>query len=194
MSRGDQAETGVRFGRTVLVAVEGELARQPAEALLIGANARGLLGPGGVRLAGGAAIERAAMAQAPLTLGTAIVTEPGSLAGQGVSVLVHCVIAEELGGPVRLEVVRRTIPAALRLVEGRRLHTAALPLFSAGTGPGQLPPAQVAAAVVEETVAHLRRATSRLERITIVSRSAEDVATLNDVLRVAHDHAWGLPR
>lgn len=194
MSLDDRAETGVRFGRTALVAVEGELARQRADVLLIGANTRGLLGPGGIRLAGGAEIERAAMLQAPLTIGSAIVTGPGLLSGQGVTELVHCVIAEQLGGPVRLEVVRRTIPLALRIAEGRRRYTVAVPLLGAGNGPGQVPPAQVAAAIVEEIVAHLRRATSRLERIALVSRSAEDVATIDEILRVAHEHAWGLPR
>ena len=194
MSLDDRNETPVRFGRTVLVAVEGDPARQQAEALLVAANTRGLLGPGGVRLAGGAEIERAAMLQAPLPLGSAIVTGPGLLAAQGVRTLIHCVVADQLGGTVRTEVVRRTIPAALRLVEDRRLHTVALPLLGSGAGPGQLPPAVVATAIVEEIVAYLRRATSRIERIALVSRSAEDVATLTDILRVAREHAWGLPR
>ena len=194
MSAGDRAEGGVRFGRTVLLATEGELSRQPAEALLIAANARGVLGTGGVRLAGGAEIEREAMAQAPFALGTAVVTGAGSLNERGVRAIIHCVITDRLGGPVRAELIRRTIPVALRAVEERRLHSVALPLLGSGSGPGQLPPALVATTIIEEIVAYLRRLTSRIDQITLVSRSAEDVGLLDDVLRVARDHAWGLPR
>lgn len=194
MTADERVDSGVRFGRTVLLTAEGELFRQPVDVLMIAANARGVMGTGGVRLAGGADIEREAMAQAPLTLGTAIFTLPGLLGERGVQSIAHCVINDQLGGPVRAEIVRRTIPFALRAIEERRFHSLALPLLGSGSAPGQLAPALVATAIVEELVAHLRRVTSRIERITLVSRSAEDIRILDDVLRVARDHAWGLPR
>ena len=194
MSADDRAEVGVRFGRTVLLTAEGELSRQSADVLMIAANTRGVLGTGGVRLAGGAEIEREAMTQAPLTLGAAILTGPGLLSGTGVQAIAHCVINEQLGDPIRATVVRRCIPVALRAIEERRFRSVALPLLGSGTGPGQLPTTLVATAIVEEVVAHLRRASSRIERIMLVSRSAEDIRILDDTLRVARDHAWGLPR
>ncbi len=194
MTADERVGSGVRFGRTVLLTAEGELSRQAVDVLMIAANARGVMGTGGVRLAGGADIEREAMVQAPLTLGTAIFTLPGLLDERGVQAIAHCVINEQLGGPVRAEIVRRTIPFALRAIEERRFHSLALPLLGSGSAPGQLAPALVATTVVEEIVAHLRRVTSRIERITLVSRSAEDIRILDDVLRVARDHAWGLPR
>ena len=194
MTADERVHSGVRFGRTVLMTAEGELSRQAVDVLMIAANARGVMGTGGVRLAGGADIERAAMAQAPLTLGTAIFTLPGLLGERGVQAVAHCVINEQLGGPVRAGIVRRTIPFALRGIEERRYHSLALPLLGGGSAPGQLAPTLVATTIVEEIVAHLRRVTSRIERITLVSRSAEDIRILDDVLRVARDHAWGLPR
>ncbi len=194
MTADERVDSGVRFGRTVLLTAEGELFRQPVDVLMIAANARGVMGTGGVRLAGGADIEREAMAQAPLALGTAIFTLPGLLGERGVRAIAHCVINDQLGGPVRAGIVRRTIPFALRAIEERRFHSLALPLLGSGSASGQLAPALVATAIVEELVAHLRRVTSRIERITLVSRSAEDIRILDDVLRVARDHAWGLPR
>lgn len=194
MSAEDRADPGLRFGRTVLLAAEGELSRQSVDVLMIAANARGVLGTGGIRLAGGAEIEREAMVQAPFALGTAIVTGSGLLSERGVRAIIHCVVNDQLGGMVRSEIVRRTIPAALRAVEERRFHSVALPLLGSGSGPGQLPPALVATTIVEEIVAYLRRVTSRIDQITLVSRSAEDVTIVDDVLRAARDHAWGLPR
>lgn len=194
MTADERVDSGVRFGRTVLSTAEGDLALQSADVLLIGANARGVLGTGGVRLAGGAEIEREAMRVAPLTLGTAIFTGAGLLDGRGVQAIAHCVISEHLGGPIRVEIVRRTIPFALRTIEERRFHSLALPLLGSGSAPGQLPPVVVATAIVEEIVAHLRRVSSRIDRIVLVSRSAEDIQILDDVLQVARDHAWGLPR
>ena len=194
MSADDRAEMGVRFGRTVLLTAEGELSRQAVDVLLIAANTRGVLGTGGVRLAGGVDIEREAMAQAPLTLGSAIFTGPGLLGEIGVQAIAHCVVNEQLGDPIRATIVRRCIPDALRVIEERRYRSVALPLLGSGTGPGQVPPTLVATAIIEEIVAHLRRASSRIERITLVSRSAEDIWILDDTLRVARDHAWGLPR
>ncbi len=194
MSADDRAGTGVRFGRTVLLTAEGELSRQSVDVLLIAANTRGVLGTGGVRLAGGADIEREAMAQAPLTLGTATLTGPGLLREIGVQAIAHCVVNEQLGDPIRATIVRRCIPVALRMIEERRYRSVALPLLGGGNGPGQLPPTLVATAIIEEIVAHLRRASSRIERITLVSRSTEDIEILDDTLRVARDHAWGLPR
>ncbi len=194
MSADDRAEVGVRFGRTVLLTDEGELSRQSVDVLMIAANIRGVMGTGGVRLAGGVEIEREAMAQAPLTLGTAIFTGPGLLGERGVQAVAHCVVNEQLGDPVRTAIVRRSIPSALRVIEERRYRSVALPLLGSGNGPGQLPSTLVATTIVEEIVAHLRRASSRIERITLVSRSAEDIRILDEIFRVARDDAWGLPQ
>lgn len=197
MAAGEPAGASVRFGRTLVEAVEGELAQQFAEALIVPANARGVMGAGqsgGVRLAGGIEIERQAMASAPLPLGGAIITSAGSLIDRGVRVVVHGVVSAQLGQPARPDIVRRAIPAALRLVDERRLHSAALPVMGGGAGQDEMSSMQIASAIVEEIVAYLRRASSRIELITIVSRSAYDVAIVTDMLHLAREHAWGLPR
>jgi O-acetyl-ADP-ribose deacetylase (regulator of RNase III) len=192
---GDEQSGGtVRFGRTVLQAVEGKLSGQTADALVIVANARGVLGMSGVRLVAGADVEREAMSRAPLAIGSAIMTAPGDLADRGVRAIIHCVVSEMLGQPVRPEDLRRSIPAVLRLAEEQRFATLALPVIGSGSGPDQLATPLAAAIIVEEIVAHLRRVASRIERILIVSRSADDVATLRDVLLLAREQAWELPR
>ena len=197
MAAGEPAGATVRFGRTLVQAAEGELAQQHAEALIVPANMRGVMGTGqsgGVRLAGGVEIERQAMAGAPLTLGGAIITDAGALAERGVRAVIHAVVSEQLGQPVRPDIVRRVIPAALRLVDDQRLHTVVLPVMGGGADQDETSALQIASAIVEEIVAYLRRVSSRIEWITIVSRSAHDVAIVTDMLHLAREHAWGPPR
>ena len=64
----EEDAAGVRFGRAILVASAEPILRQPVEAIVCPANARGVMGvgvAGAVRTAGGIDIERAAMAKAP---------------------------------------------------------------------------------------------------------------------------------
>ena len=69
-----------RFGRTIVAAAVGDVLGQDAEAIVVAANRRGVLGPlatpgiSGLRSLGGSEIERQAMALAPLDLGAAILT------------------------------------------------------------------------------------------------------------------------
>ncbi len=187
---------GVRFGRTVLLAVEGDLVEQAVEALVLPANIRGIMGAGmagAIRIAGGPEIEREAMAQAPLALGDAIWTAPGDLASRGVQGVVHAVVSSTLGAPTTIPVVQRAVRATLRVAGEHRHRTIALPPVGSGTGPGQLAPALVAEAIVLEVVAHLRRSAPRLDRIVFVSRASDDVRAFGDAISFAHDHAWGPP-
>jgi O-acetyl-ADP-ribose deacetylase len=194
MTGGEQTVGAVRFGRTVLRAVEGRLADQRADAILIAANSRGVLGMGGIGLTGGAEIEREAMARAPLAVGSAIRTGPGLLAGRGVRGVIHTVVTDALGQPARPEHIRRALAAGLRLAEEQRYATVAMPLIGSGTGPAQLNATATAAILVEEIAAHLRRVSSRIEQIALVARVPDDVATIDDLLRLARDQAWELPR
>lgn len=188
---------GVRFNRTVIIPLVGELTDLAVDALVIPANTRGIMGAGmigAVRSIGGVEIEREAMSQAPLTLGSAISTTAGKLSEHGVQAVIHAVITESLGSPAHIEVVRRTIIAALRIVEERRFRTIAIPLLVGGAGTGQVAPDIAAGILVEEVVAHLRRtASTRLERVYLVSRSEADVVLLDEAIRLAREHIWGQP-
>jgi O-acetyl-ADP-ribose deacetylase (regulator of RNase III) len=134
------------------------------------------------------------MSQAPLVLGSAFSTTAGQLSESGIQAIIHVVIAESLGAKARVEVVRRAISTALRMVEERRYRTIAMPLLVAGAGTGQVAPDVAASILVEEIVAHLRRnVATRLERIYLVSRSETDVALLDKAIRLAREHIWGQP-
>jgi O-acetyl-ADP-ribose deacetylase (regulator of RNase III) len=184
---------GLRFGRTTLAALTGDLVDQPVDALVIAANQRGVMGAGAagaVRLAGGAQIEREVMARAPLPLGSALPSTPGNLAQRGVALIVHAVVSERLADPSTYDLIRRSAVAALRLVEERRLHSVAVAPFGAGLGPGQLPIVAVADAIVDETIAHLRRHQTRLDRVLFVSRDADDVAAFAEAIARGRERSW----
>ncbi|HEV2526970.1 MAG TPA: macro domain-containing protein [Thermomicrobiales bacterium] len=196
MTADEQPGDAVRYGRTTVRVVEGRLVEQSADALVITANARGILGMGGIRLVAGADVEREAMAGAPLAIGSAIMTGPGQLESRGVRAILHCVVSETLGGSARSDDVRRAIPAALRLADERRFTSLAMPLIGAsgGTSASEDLVMPAAVLVVEEIVAHLRRISSRIERITLVVRTADEVDMVSDVLLLAREQAWELPR
>lgn len=184
---------GVRFGRTILTAVTGDLAAQPVAALVQAANRRGLMGTGlagSLRLACGPEVEREAMEQAPLPLGGAIATTAGRLTERGVVLILHAVISNELGGASRPDIIGQAVGAALHLADERRLRSVAMPVIGSGTGPGQVPPATAIATIVAEAVAVIRRSRPRLDRLVFVSRSTEDVATFTDVIALARERLW----
>ena len=187
--------TGIIFGRTVLQAVAGTVLDVGADGIVCSANRRGVMGvgvAGAVRLAGGVEIEREAMAAAPLAVGTAIATGAGALTERGVKVVIHAVVADALGAPTRSETVRRATSEALRLADRHRVRTLALPPLGAGVGPGRLSTDSVAALTIEETLAHLRRFTSRLERIMLIARSDDEAEDLTALLVEARDYWWSI--
>ena len=187
---------GIRFGRTLVVATAGDLLDQQVDAVVHAANRRGVMGtggPGAIRLVGGPDIELQAMRRAPLELGTAIVTEPGALAARGVRAVVHAVVHPTLGAPVRPAIVRRAIAAALQAAETRRFRSLALPPIGAGTDPDDPDPAVVAEVIVDEIVGHLRRSSSRLERIVLVTRLDVDAAAIAAVVGRARERDWIRP-
>ncbi|CAA9554508.1 MAG: hypothetical protein AVDCRST_MAG73-3166 [uncultured Thermomicrobiales bacterium] len=190
---GTRTGDDVRFGRTLVGATAGDLLAQPVEALVLAANRRGLLGAGpagSVRIAAGPDVEREAMAQAPLPLGGAVVTSAGRLDARGVRSIVHAVIAGALGDASTVPTVRRALTAALAAVDAAKLRSVAIPPLGAGTGPGQLAAASVAAALVDEAVAYLRRSPTRLERIVFVAAVPADVPAFAAAIERARSRSW----
>ena len=190
-----EQEEGVRFGRTLLCASASSLLDLQAEAIVCPANRRGVMGvglAGAIRHAGGIEIEREAMARAPLTIGTAVPTNPGSLAERGVRIIVHAVVSDALGAPTRRDIVRGATTAVLELADRHRIRSIVMPPLGSGLGPGRLPTNVVTAVMIEEIVAHLRRFTSRIERITIVLTDAGDVAEALTAIQEARKMFWGL--
>lgn len=188
--------TGARFGRTLLVATFGDPLAQPVEALILGTNRRGLMGAGtatAIRLGGGPDIEREAMEQAPLDLGAAITTSSGRLAENGIGLLIHAVVSEELGGIASAEHIRRAVTSALTIATDRKIRSVAMPAIGGGTGPDQLPTTAAAGVIVDETISFLRRSTRRIDRIIYVARSDDDLAAFEDAILRGRARSWGTP-
>jgi len=185
--------TGARFGRTLLVAAVGDPLAQTVDALVLGANRRGLMGAGtgtAIRLIGGPEIEREAMEQAPLDLGAAIATTSGRLAERGIGLLIHAVVSDELGGIASTEYIRRAVTSALTIAAERRVRTLAMPAIGGGTGPDQLPTTGAAEVIVDETISFLRRSTRRFDKIVYVARSDDDFAAFAEAIVRGRARSW----
>ncbi len=184
---------GVRFGRTTIVAVAGDLLDQPVQALVLGGNRRGIMGAGigmVLRTTAGADIEREVMAQGPLTLGVAVVTGAGRLADRGVEVIFHAIVSEHLGSPPAAPVVRRAVLSTLQAAETRRVRSLAIASFAPASGDSRTRTVEFAEPVVDEIVAHLRRSVSRIERIVLVERYSDDVPATMGVIARARQRSW----
>jgi len=187
---------GARFGRTLLSTVLGDPLAQTVDALVLATNRRGLMGAGTgttIRLAGGPEIEREAMEQAPLDLGSAIATTSGRLADRGIALLIHAVVSDELGGVATVEDIRRAVASALTLAADRKVRSLAMPAVGGGTGPEHLPTASAAEVIVDETISFLRRSARRFDRITYVARSDDDLVAFGDAIVRGRARSWGTP-
>lgn len=195
-----QHPDAVRFGRTAVIAVVGDLLSQHADAVVFPANRRGVLGaistPGliGLRSLGGSEIEREAMARAPLELGSAIVTGATGLESRGVQHVVHAVVHRALGEPARIEDVRRGIAATLVAADRARVRALAIPPLGVDSGPGRITPGPFFDALVEETVAALRRSTLRLDAVIVACRFADHAEAVHDRFSRSRDRAWTTQR
>lgn len=188
-------EPGVRFGRTLVVPVSGSVFDHRVEAIVCPANRRGVMGvgiAGLIRLRGGAGIEREAMQRSPITMGDAIVTTPGKLAETGTKAVIHAVISDALGAPTREVTIRRATISALECADRHRLRSLSLPPLGTGPGTGRFQSDTVSLMMIEEIVAHLRRFTSRLDRIVLVCRDEREVQDLQHALTEARRLWWGL--
>ena len=184
---------GTRFGRTLLVAGAGEVIDQPVQAVVYAANQRGVMGAGpagSIRTAGGAEVEREAMALAPIDLGTAVVTGSGHLEDRGVTAVIHAAVIPSIGESARRDAVERAVTATLRAADRAKIKSVAMPLLGASADALDHEREAVAEQIVDAAVAYLRREGSRLERIMVISRFEDDVAMVNDVIQRARERLW----
>ena len=127
---------------------EGDIAAVKTDAVANAANDRLWMGAGvagALKRAGGDEIEREAMAQGPIALGSAAATGAGRLPARWV---IHgAVMGQDLRTDA--ELVRRTTRSCLELADELGCRSLALPAF--GTGVGGFPLAECAAVMVGET-------------------------------------------
>jgi O-acetyl-ADP-ribose deacetylase (regulator of RNase III) len=126
---------------------DGDIAAVEADALANAANDRLWMGAGvagALKRAGGEEIEREAMAQGPIELGSAVATTAGRLPVRWV---IHGAV---MGQDLRTngDLVRRTTRSCLELADDLGCRSVALPAF--GTGVGGFPLAECARLMVAE--------------------------------------------
>jgi len=134
---------------------EGDIAAVEADAIANAANNHLWMGAGvagALKRAGGEEIEREAMAQGPVEVGTAVATTAGRLHARYV---VHgAVMGQDLR--TTADLVRRTTRACLELADELGCASLALPAF--GTGVGGFPLGECARLMVDETRGYHRAA------------------------------------
>lgn len=187
----DQA--GVRFGRTTVVTSHADVLDYEVQAIVCPANRRGVMGAGiagTLRLAGGIDIEREAMAQAPLTIGTAIATTSGSLSERGVQCIIHAIVSDALGAPTRKDIVAHATSSALEQADRQRVKSLLIPPLGSGLGPGRLAGRTVTEVMIEEIIAHLRRFRSRMDTIVLHQQDRRESEFVREALEEARRLFW----
>jgi O-acetyl-ADP-ribose deacetylase (regulator of RNase III) len=126
---------------------EGDIVALEVDAVANAANDHLWMGAGvagALKRAGGEEIEREAMAQGPIELGSAVATRAGRLPARWV---IHgAAMGQDLRTNAHL--VRRTTRSCLELADELGCRSLALPAF--GTGVGRFPLAECARLMVEE--------------------------------------------
>jgi O-acetyl-ADP-ribose deacetylase (regulator of RNase III) len=116
-----------------LEVVEGDIAMLDVDAIANAANDRLWMGAGvagAIKRAGGEEIEREAVANGPVRVGTAVATGAGRLAAR------HVVHGAVMGQDLRTsaELVERTTRSCLEVADGLGCESLALPAFGTGVG------------------------------------------------------------
>lgn len=182
-----------RFGRMRIVITLGETVDQAVQAVIYPANSRGVMGTGpisAVRSSAGLDVEREAMSFAPIETGTAIVTSSGRLAERGIEGIIHAVVTEQLGQRIERSTMRRAIENALRLADERRYRAVAMPLMGIDASDSEDMRAQMIAALIDESVAHARRSTTRVEQLVITARFEDELPIAADVMARMRERRW----
>jgi O-acetyl-ADP-ribose deacetylase (regulator of RNase III) len=141
--------------------VEGDITQLEVDAIANAANNELWMGAGvagAIKRAGGAEIEREAMAQGPIEVGSAVATGGGRLHAR------HVVHGAVMGQDLRTspELIARTTTSCLEVADGLGARALALPAF--GTGVGAVPVEDCAHAMAG---AIRRFEPSSLERVVV---------------------------
>jgi len=134
-----------RVGALTVKVVVGDITEFQGDAIVNPANSYGYMGGGvalAIKLRGGKVIEEEAVKQAPIPIGSAVVTTGGSLK---VRAIIHAPTVVRPGDRSSPENVYRATRAALEKAVERGFKSVAFPLMGAGVG--GLPPKEAARAM-----------------------------------------------
>jgi O-acetyl-ADP-ribose deacetylase (regulator of RNase III) len=126
----------------------GSLLEVEADAIVNPANSGGWMGggaAGAIKRAAGQEVEKEAVAQAPIPIGSAVATSGGK---SRFSLILHVPTMVQPAERIPLENVRKATRAALLLADQRRIATLALP--GMGTGVGGIFPDSAARVMLDE--------------------------------------------
>ena len=160
-----------------IIVQKGDLSALEVDAVVVPANSRGEMGGGAAKVikrAGGDAVEKEAMAQAPIRVGEAVLTTGGRLK---VKAVIHAPTMEKPTQQTDREKVFRATAAALKLAEKKMFKTLAIP--GMGTGVGKVPPAEAAKAIVEAVRSHFG---NQLETVYLVDIGDEMVTAFQNAV------------
>jgi O-acetyl-ADP-ribose deacetylase (regulator of RNase III) len=152
-------------GRTVLRVQQGDITQVAVDAIVNAANTHLWMGggvAGAIKRAGGAEIEREAVAQGPIGPGEAVATGAGRLPCR------YVIHAATMGPDLvtSAELIRRATRSSLAVAE--RLGVASVALPALGTGVGGFPLGDAARLMVREVVAHLQAGPTGLREVLFV--------------------------
>ncbi|NOY78637.1 MAG: macro domain-containing protein [Calditrichaeota bacterium] len=155
----------------------GDLTKIVADAIVNPANSFGKMGggvAGAIKRAGGAEIEKEAVARAPIPVGTAVATTAGRLAARYV---IHAPTMEKPTQRTTIENIKRAVQAALETADHLNVKSLAFP--GMGTGVGRVPRPDAALAIVSVLLSF--EATS-LKQVLLVDRNKEMVQAFRGAL------------
>jgi len=100
------------------------------------------------------------------------------------------VVTEQLGQRIERSTLRRGISSALRIADERRFHTVAMPIMGISADDSLDARRHMIEAIIDESVAHARRSTTRVEQLIITARFEDDLPILADVLAQMRERRW----
>ncbi len=167
-----------RVSNTELFVLQGDISRVHADALVNAANNRLWMGAGvagALKRAGGAEVEREAVAKGPIEVGDAVSTTAGALPAKRV---IHAAV---MGQDLRTsaQIIRRATRRSLEVALDEGLRSVALPAF--GTGVGGFPMEEAARQMLQ-AVTEVSRERRGLERIIFVLFEPPAVAVFKQVI------------
>ncbi len=147
------------MGAVELSVVEGDITRLEVDAIANAANDRLWMGSGvagAIKRAGGAEIEREAVAKGPIAVGDAVATRAGRLRAR---YIIHGTV---MGQDLRTsaDLIRRTTIRCLEVADELGCTSIALPAF--GTGVGGFPVDECARIMVAAARSHRPRSLRRI--------------------------------
>jgi len=127
--------------------INGSILRQDVDAIVNAANSYGEMGggvAGAIMQAGGDLVEQEAVRQAPIPIGSAVLTSGGNLPFK----VIHAPTMKNPGDSTTIENIRLAVRAALELADKSNFKRIAMP--GMGTGVGRVKPEDAAKVMVWE--------------------------------------------